>query len=92
LLTATQAAARLRDGSATSVELVEHCLARISAREPTACLGFVDRDIALAQARVRDSETPEKSAARRARRHQDIFDTYDMPTAYGRKSIRTTVR
>jgi Asp-tRNA(Asn)/Glu-tRNA(Gln) amidotransferase A subunit family amidase len=33
LMTATQAAAKLRHGSVTSVELIERCLARITARE-----------------------------------------------------------
>jgi hypothetical protein len=59
LLTATEAAAKLRDGSATSVELVEHCLARIAAREPDVqAWVYVDRDIALDQARARDLSFP----------------------------------
>src|SRR5712691_5561010 len=84
LLTATQAAARLRDGSATSVELLEHCLARITARESQVhAWAFVYRDIALAQARARDSETPRSPLHGVPVGIKDIFDTYDMPTAYG---------
>ena len=84
LLTATQAAARLRDGSATSVELVEHCLARIAARESQVhAWAFVDRDIALAQARARDNEAPRGPLHGVPVGIKDIFDTYDMPTAYG---------
>jgi Asp-tRNA(Asn)/Glu-tRNA(Gln) amidotransferase A subunit family amidase len=84
LLTATQFAARLRDGSATSVELVEHCLARIAARDSQVhAWAFVDRDTALAQARARDNETPRGPLHGVPVGIKDIFDTYDMPTAYG---------
>ncbi len=84
LLTATEAAAKLRDGSATSLELVEHCLARIAAREPDVhAWAFVDRDIALNQARARDQEQPRSPLHGVPVGIKDIFDTYDMPTAYG---------
>jgi Asp-tRNA(Asn)/Glu-tRNA(Gln) amidotransferase A subunit family amidase len=84
LLTATEAAAKLRDGSATSVQLVEDCLARIVAREPDLhAWAFVDREIALDQARARDRETPRSPLHGVPVGIKDIFDTYDMPTAYG---------
>src|SRR5215510_11402188 len=84
LLTATEAAAKLRDGSATSVELVEHCLARIAARDPDVqAWTFVDRDIALNQARARDREQPRSPLHGVPVGIKDIFDTCDMPTAYG---------
>jgi Asp-tRNA(Asn)/Glu-tRNA(Gln) amidotransferase A subunit family amidase len=84
LLTATQFAARLRDGSATSVELVEHCLARIAARDSQVrAWAFVDRDTALAQARARDNETPRGPLHGVPVGIKDVFDTYDMPTTYG---------
>jgi Asp-tRNA(Asn)/Glu-tRNA(Gln) amidotransferase A subunit family amidase len=84
LLTATEAAGKLRDGSATSVELVEHCLARIAAREPDVhAWAFVDRDIALDQARARDREQPRSPLRGVPVGIKDIFDTCDMPTAYG---------
>jgi Asp-tRNA(Asn)/Glu-tRNA(Gln) amidotransferase A subunit family amidase len=44
---------------------------------------FVDRDTALAQARARDSETPRGPLHGVPVGIKDIFDTYDMPTAYG---------
>ena len=84
LLTATQAAAKLRDGSATSVRLVEDCLARIAAREPEVrAWAFVDREIALEQARARDREAPRSPLHGVPVGIKDIFDTCDMPTAYG---------
>jgi Asp-tRNA(Asn)/Glu-tRNA(Gln) amidotransferase A subunit family amidase len=84
LLTASEAAAKLRDGSATSVELVEHCLARITAREPDVhAWAFVDRELALRQARARDRETPRGPLHGVPVGIKDIFDTCDMPTAYG---------
>jgi Asp-tRNA(Asn)/Glu-tRNA(Gln) amidotransferase A subunit family amidase len=84
LLTATEAAQRIERGAATSVRLVEDCFARIEARDPEIhAWAHVDRAHALEQARARDSEP------RRGPLHgvpvgiKDIFDTKDMPTAYG---------
>jgi Asp-tRNA(Asn)/Glu-tRNA(Gln) amidotransferase A subunit family amidase len=84
LLTALQAAERLEAGTATSVALVEDCLARIAARDGLLhSWTWLDRDGALRQARARDSEP------RRSPLHgipvgiKDIFDTHDMPTEYG---------
>jgi Asp-tRNA(Asn)/Glu-tRNA(Gln) amidotransferase A subunit family amidase len=84
LLSATQAAAKLREGSATSAELVEHCLERIAARDAEVhAWVYVDREIALEQARARDRETPRSPLHGVPVGIKDIFDTYDMPTAYG---------
>ena len=84
LLTASEAARQLESGAANAVQLVEDCLARIEAREPDVrAWAHVDRALALAQARARDGEP------RRSVLHgvpvgiKDIFDTKDMPTAYG---------
>lgn len=84
LLTASEASALLDGGKATSAGLVSDCLARIDAREPAVhAWCHIDREAALAQARARDAEP------RRGPLHgipvgiKDIFDTYDMPTAYG---------
>ena len=84
LLTALEAAQRLASGATTSVALVEACLARIDARDRDIHAWIhVDRENALRQARARDSEP------RRSPLHgipvgiKDIFDTHDMPTAYG---------
>src|SRR5262245_8418356 len=84
LLSATQAAAKLRDGSATSAELVEHCLERIAARDAEVqAWVYVDREIALEQAWARDRETPRSPLHGVPVGIKDIFDTYDMPTAFG---------
>ncbi len=89
LLTAKEAAVRLRDGSATSVELVEDCLARIAAREPEVhAWVFVDRELALQQARARDREAPRSPLHGVPVGIKDIFDTCDMPTAYGSQVFR----
>jgi len=83
-LSATEMADSLARGKTNSVALVEACLARIEARNPELrAWTYVDRDLALSQARARDNEP------RRGPLHgvpigiKDILDTYDMPTAYG---------
>jgi amidase len=83
-LTASEAAARLDDGTLTAERLVEDCLARIAAREPEIqAWDHIDPQHALDQARACD-RTPRKSAL-----HgipvgiKDIFDTLDMPTGHG---------
>jgi Asp-tRNA(Asn)/Glu-tRNA(Gln) amidotransferase A subunit family amidase len=84
LLTATEAAERLSKGQTTSVQLVEDCLARIAARDRDLhAWCFIDRELALAQARARDAE-PRRSALHGVPVGiKDIFDTCDMPTEYG---------
>jgi Asp-tRNA(Asn)/Glu-tRNA(Gln) amidotransferase A subunit family amidase len=84
LLTALEAAEQIAKGATTSVALVEACLARITTRDADLhAWAYVDREHALAQARARDGEP------RRSPLHgipvgiKDIFDTHDMPTAYG---------
>jgi Asp-tRNA(Asn)/Glu-tRNA(Gln) amidotransferase A subunit family amidase len=84
LLTALDAAEQISTGSLTSLALVEACLARIAARDRELhAWAHVDAEYARAQARARDSEP------RRSPLHgipmgiKDIFDTHDMPTAYG---------
>ncbi len=87
-LTATQAAAAVRDGRLTARELTEACLACIDRLEPTiGAWAFLDRDRALAQADTADDWH------RHGRPHgplhgvpvgiKDIFDTADMPTEDG---------
>jgi Asp-tRNA(Asn)/Glu-tRNA(Gln) amidotransferase A subunit family amidase len=84
LLSATQAAEKIASGETTSLAVVEDCVARIAAREPhIRAWAFIDPEMARRQARARDQE-PRRSAF-----HglpigiKDIFDTFDMPTAYG---------
>lgn len=84
LSSASEASALLESGRTTSVNLVTDCLDRIAAREPEVhAWAHIDREAALVQARARDAEP------RRGPLHgvpigiKDIFDTFDMPTAYG---------
>jgi amidase len=83
-LTATEAAARIRQGKLTSEALVSSCLERIASRESQVkAWAHLDRDFALAQARECDR------AASRGPIHgipfaaKDIMDTADLPTEYG---------
>jgi Asp-tRNA(Asn)/Glu-tRNA(Gln) amidotransferase A subunit family amidase len=87
-MTATQAAAAIRDGRLTARELTEACLACIDRLEPgVGAWTFLDRDRALAQADAADDWH------RHGRPHgplhgvpvgiKDIFDTADMPTEDG---------
>ena len=84
LLSATDAARKLECGETSSVALVQDCLARIAAREPDIhAWAFIDPELALRQARARDGE-PRRSAFHGVPIGiKDIFDTFDMPTAYG---------
>ena len=89
LLGAAAASAQLEAGEITSEALVADCLERIAARDPELhAWAFVDADLALAQARVRDGES------RRGPLHgipvgvKDIIDTGDMPTEYGSSIYR----
>ena len=84
LLSATETAEKIAAGTTTSLAIVEDCLARIAARDPDIhAWAFIDPELARRQARARDRE-PRRSAF-----HglpigiKDIFDTFDMPTAYG---------
>lgn len=83
-LSASEAAAQIRDGKLTSEALVRSCLERIDARESQVkAWVHLDRDFALAQARARD-----KSASRGPLHGvpfaaKDIMDSADLPTEYG---------
>ena len=84
LLSATDAAEKITSGETTSVAIMEDCLARIAAREPDIhAWAFVDPEIARRQARVRDQEPPRSAFHGVPIGIKDIFDTFDMPTAYG---------
>jgi Asp-tRNA(Asn)/Glu-tRNA(Gln) amidotransferase A subunit family amidase len=88
LLSATEAAQRIRDGVLTSEELVQACLERIRALEPKVqAWTFLDEEHALAQARAADER--KRSGQPIGPLHgvpvgvKDIFDTGDMPTENG---------
>jgi Asp-tRNA(Asn)/Glu-tRNA(Gln) amidotransferase A subunit family amidase len=83
-LTVAEAARRIASSALTSEQLVRACLSRIEAREPDVMAWtFLDPERALSEARARDQ------GPIRGRLHgiplgvKDIFDTVDMPTAYG---------
>lgn len=84
LLSASEARARLDSGEITSEQLVRDCLARIEAREPDIdAWAFLDPELALTQARARDSEPSRGLLHGIPVGIKDIYDTSDMPTAYG---------
>jgi Asp-tRNA(Asn)/Glu-tRNA(Gln) amidotransferase A subunit family amidase len=70
-LSASEAAARIREGELTSEALVRPCLERIDAREPQVkAWVHLDRDFALAQARECDPEHEPSSDSRSSVRCQ----------------------
>jgi Asp-tRNA(Asn)/Glu-tRNA(Gln) amidotransferase A subunit family amidase len=88
LLSATEAAQRIRDGLLTSQELVGACLGRIRATEPIVqAWTFLDEDHALAQARVADERKalgePIGPLHGVPIGLKDIIDTAEMPTENG---------
>ena len=83
-LSASEAAAQIREGKLTSEALVRSCLERIHSRESQVkAWVHLDEDFALAQARECDR------SANRGPIHgvpfaaKDIMDTADLPTEYG---------
>ncbi len=87
-LSATEAAAQIRQGTLSSVDLTKSCLARIA--ETDALIGawaYLDADQALAQAAALDQHRADGQPL--GPLHgvpvgiKDIFDTADMPTALG---------
>jgi amidase len=76
--------AMIADRKTNSEALVEACLARIAAREGTVhAWAHLDADHALKQARARDAEAPRSPLHGLPLAVKDIFDTADLPTAYG---------
>jgi Asp-tRNA(Asn)/Glu-tRNA(Gln) amidotransferase A subunit family amidase len=85
---ASEAAAAIRSGTLTSVDLVQQCIARIEEIEDTVrAWTFFDPDYALHQAR--EADRLQLANAPLGALHgipvgiKDIFDTSDMPTEYG---------
>jgi len=88
-LSAMEMAARIRSGATTSVALVESCLQRIHAREPTvAAWEWLDDRRALDQARRLDHCEISGPLHGIPVAVKDIFDTVDMPTCYGSSIYR----
>jgi Asp-tRNA(Asn)/Glu-tRNA(Gln) amidotransferase A subunit family amidase len=87
-LSATEAARLIRDGLLTSEELVQACLERIRATEPTIqAWTFLDEDHALERARAADQRKalgePIGPLHGVPIGLKDIIDTADMPTENG---------
>jgi Asp-tRNA(Asn)/Glu-tRNA(Gln) amidotransferase A subunit family amidase len=88
LLSASDAARLIRDGTITSEELVKACLARIQEVDSQVCAwAFLDPEYALEQARTADqlrlSGNPIGPLHGVPVGVKDIFDTADMPTECG---------
>ncbi len=88
LLSASEAAQRIRDGALTSEELIQGCLERVRQVEPQVqAWTFLDEEHALAQARAADEK--KRSGVEIGALHgvpvglKDIIDTADMPTENG---------
>ncbi|HXG50224.1 MAG TPA: amidase family protein [candidate division Zixibacteria bacterium] len=83
-LSASEAAARIREGTLTSEALVRSCLERIDARESQVrAWAHLDRDFALAQARECDRSASRGPIHGIPFAAKDIMDTADLPTEYG---------
>ncbi len=84
----SEAAAEIREGRATSTELVTACLDRIAEVEPDVqAFAFLDPDHALNQARALDEHRahgrPTGSLHGVPVAIKDVFDTRDYPTEFG---------
>ncbi|MGL4398204.1 MAG: amidase [Hyphomicrobium sp.] len=87
-LTASEASARLKDGTLTSHTWVAACLARIAERdEAVAAWAHLDANRALADARAADQDRAGSAAHRPLAgipiAVKDVIDTAEMPTEYG---------
>ncbi len=83
-LTAIEALNRIRAGTLTSQELVAACLHRIEQREDTVgAWKFLSPEQALEAAGNADSDPADRPLRGIPVAVKDIFDTVDMPTAYG---------
>jgi Asp-tRNA(Asn)/Glu-tRNA(Gln) amidotransferase A subunit family amidase len=88
VLSATALSQLLRRRETTSVAIVQSCLARIEIRDATLrAWAYVDRDLALAQARARDAEPGRSPLHGVPIGIKYIFDTYDMATQHGSKAF-----
>jgi Asp-tRNA(Asn)/Glu-tRNA(Gln) amidotransferase A subunit family amidase len=83
-LTAIEAAQRIARRQLTSEALVRSCLERIGAREAQVqAWSFLDAELALAQARACDRQTPRGPLHGVPVGIKDVLDTADMPSEYG---------
>src|ERR1041384_3786255 len=83
-LSASEAAARIRDSKLTSEALVRSCLERIDSRESQVkAWVHLDREFALAQARQCDQRASRGPIHGTPFAAKDIMDSADLPTEYG---------
>lgn len=83
-LSATGAAAAIAAKRLTSEALVTACLERVDEREnEVGAWAFIDRELALSQARERDKQAPKTRLHGIPVGVKDVIDTFDMPTEYG---------
>ena len=82
-LSASEAAARIREGKLTSEDLVRSCLERIDSREAQVkAWVHLDPDFALAKARECDRSANRRPLHGIPFAAKDIMDTADLPTEY----------
>src|SRR5919112_158274 len=82
-LTASAAAAKLRDGSLTAEALTRSCLERIAEREPvTKAFSYLDPVLALSNARKVDKAYSKGILHGLPFGVKDMIDTADMPTSH----------
>lgn len=83
-LGAAEAARKLARREITSEALVADCIARVREREPGVhAWTHVDFDAAMKRARALDAQSPSGLLHGIPIGVKDVFDTFDMPTAYG---------
>jgi Asp-tRNA(Asn)/Glu-tRNA(Gln) amidotransferase A subunit family amidase len=83
-LPATTLVRLIEDGDLTAETVVESCLARIAEREPVVrAWSHLAGEAALAQARKRDRSSKQSLLNGVPFGLKDIFDSADIPTAYG---------
>ena len=83
-LTAAEAARRIATGDLRSETLTGAYLEQIEVREPEIeAFVYVNRDISMDEARIRDREPARGPLHGVPIAIKDVFDTFDMPTAYG---------
>ena len=81
---AAQARIEIDQRNISSEELVRACLDRIELREKKLnAWAFIDPELAISQARKLDGEKKRSEIHGIPIGIKDIYDTFDMPTAYG---------
>ena len=86
-LSATSAARKLATREITAEALLADCVECIRAREADVhAFAFLDTDTAMRRARELDARPPTGLLHGLPIAVKDLFDTFDMPSTYGRSS------